>query len=302
MVYVFLISYFLFRHMPELPEVETIKRGLAKSVVGKTISDFDCDWKKMINKSLVEYKKILKGLKIIAVRRRAKMLILDLTKDWHFLIHLKMTGQLVYASKVKCVVGGHPIEAGYQCLPNKFTHAVISFTDKSHLYFNDIRKFGWIRLFSTAQLAKALEDIKLGVEPLSPKFTVKYLKTWIQKRPHNQIKKFLMDSSVVVGVGNIYSDEVCFYARVKPTRKVKDLTAKEIDLIYKGIRSILEASIKAQGTTFRDFRKADGEAGGYSQKLKVYGKYGQKCPICGGKIERIKMGGRSSSYCPKCQK
>ena len=282
--------------------METIKRGLEKSVVGKTISDFDCNWHKMINKDLKEYRKILKVLKITAVRRRAKMLILDLTKDWHFLIHLKMTGQLVYSDKVKCVVGGHPIEQGYDCLPNKFTHATISFSDKSHLYFNDIRKFGWIRLFTTEQLAKQFEDMKLGTEPLSPEFTIKYLKEWIKKRPNNQLKKFLMDSSVVVGVGNIYSDEVCFYARVKPTRKVKDLTDKEIGLIYKGIKSILEASIKAQGTTFRDFRNADGEAGGYSKKLKVYGKYGQTCPICGGKIERIKMGGRSSSYCPKCQK
>jgi len=287
--------------MPELPEVETIKRGLEKGVVGKTISDFDCDWKKMINKTFNEYRKILRGLKIIAVRRRAKMLIIDLSKDWHFLIHLKMTGQLVYAGKIKCVVGGHPIEQGYDCLPNKFTHSTISFTDKSHLYFNDIRKFGWIRLFTTAQLDKQFEDMKLGVEPLSPEFTVKYLKNLILKRPNNQIKKFLMDSSIVVGVGNIYSDEVCFYARVKPTRKVKDLTDREISLIYKGIRSILTASIKAQGTTFRDFRNADGEAGGYSKKLKVYGKYGEKCQ-CGGKIEKIKIGGRTSSYCPKCQR
>jgi formamidopyrimidine-DNA glycosylase len=287
--------------MPELPEVETIKRGLGKNVVAKTIIDFDCNWTKMLNRSLNEYKKTLPGLKITAVRRRAKMLIIDLTKDWHFLIHLKMTGQLVYSDKVKCVVGGHPIEQGYDCLPNKFTHATISFVNKSHLYFNDIRKFGWIRLFNTEQLAKQFEDMKLGVEPLSPEFTIKYLKDWIKKRPNNQLKKFLMDSNVVVGVGNIYSDEVCYYARVKPTRKVKDLTDKEIGLIYKGIKSILEASIKAQGTTFRDFRNADGEAGGYSKKLKVYGKYGEKCS-CGGMIERIKMGGRSSSYCPKCQK
>jgi formamidopyrimidine-DNA glycosylase len=288
--------------MPELPEVETIKRGLEKNIVGKIIVDFDCNWQKMLNLFLSKFKVLVKGLKILAVRRRAKMVIIDLSKDWHFLIHLKMTGQLVYAGKIKCVVGGHPIEAGYQCLPNKFTHATIGFTDKSHLYFNDIRKFGWIRLFSTAQLSKELENMKLGAEPLSSEFTVKYLKTWIQKRPNNQIKKFLMDSSVVVGVGNIYSDEVCFYAKVKPTRKVKDLTAKEIGLIYKGIRSILQASIKAQGTTFRDFRNADGEAGGYSKYLEVYGKYGETCLICGGKIERIKMGGRSSSYCPKCQK
>jgi formamidopyrimidine-DNA glycosylase len=212
-----------------------------------------------------------------------------------------MTGQLVYSDKVKCVVGGHPIEEGYDCLPNKFTHATFNFTDQSHLYFNDIRKFGWVRLYTSEQLAKVLEDMKLGVEPLEPEFTLAYLLGAIKKRPNAKLKQFLMDNKILVGVGNIYSDEVCFYAKVKPTRKVKDLTAKEINLIYKGIKSILQASIKAQGTTFRDFRSADGEAGGYSKKLKVYGKYGEKC-TCGGKIERIKIGGRSSSYCPKCQK
>lgn len=288
--------------MPELPEVETIKRGLEKNLVGKTIADFDCNWKKMTNKPVAEYRRILKGLKISAVKRRAKMLIFNLSKDWNLLFHLKMTGQLVYSSKIKCVVGGHPIKEGYQCLPNKFTHATFTFTDQSHLYFNDVRKFGWVKLYVKEQLSKELEKMKLGAEPLSPEFTIEYLKNWIKKRPNNPIKKFLMDSSIVVGIGNIYSDEVCFYARVRPTRKVKDLSGDEVKKIYQGIKEILTASIKAQGTTFRDFRNADGEAGGYSKELKVYGKYSETCPICGGKIERIKFGGRSSSYCPKCQK
>lgn len=287
--------------MPELPEVETIKRGLEKNIIGKNISGFDCDWHKMLNKPLKDCQSLLRGLKITAVRRRAKMVIIDLTKDWHFLIHLKMTGQLVYSDKVKCVVGGHPIEEGYDCLPNKFTHATVSFSDGSHLYFNDIRKFGWVRLYRTEELNQHFENMKLGVEPLTPEFTVKYLKEWMKKRPNNPVKKFLMDSTVVVGVGNIYSDEVCFYSRVNPTRKVKGLTEKEINLIYKGIKKILQDSIKAQGTTFRDFRNADGEAGGYSEKLKVYGRYGEKCS-CGGIIEKIKIGGRTSSFCPKCQK
>lgn len=288
--------------MPELPEVETIKRGLEKSVVGKTISGFDCDWRKMLNKPLVEYKKNLKGLSFKVVRRRAKMIILDLTSDWHLLVHLKMTGQLVHASKVKCVVGGHPIKEGYECLPNKFTHASFSLTDGSYLYFNDIRKFGWVKLFNTTELEKELADLKLGLEPLSSEFTADYLKNWIKKRQGNQIKKFLMDSKIVVGIGNIYSDEVCYYARVRPMRKVKDLSDKEINLIYWGIGKILKDSISAQGTTFSDFRGADGEAGAYAKKLKVYGRYGEKCDKCKSVINKIKIGGRTSSYCPRCQK
>lgn len=287
--------------MPELPEVETIKRGLEKNIVGKTISDFDCNWKKMINLPLSQFKKILKGLKIIAIERCAKMTILKLSKNWNILIHLKMTGQLVYGSKTKCVVGGHPIEAGYDCLPNKFTHATFSFSDKSHLYFNDIRKFGWLHLLTDFGLEKEIDKMKLGIDPFDKKFTLKYLKLLTKKRPNLKIKQFLMDQSLISGLGNIYSDEVDFYAHVRPMRQVKNLTDKEINLIYKGIKKILTASIKAQGTTFSNYRNAEGEAGAYSRQLKVYGKWGENCP-CGGKILRAKIGGRSASYCPKCQK
>ncbi len=287
--------------MPELPEVETIKRGLQKNIVGKTISDFDCNWNKMLNKPLANYRKILKGLKIKKVRRRAKMIELNLSKGWNVLIHLKMTGQLVFGSKTRCVVGGHPIKEGYECLPNKFTHANFTFTDNSHLYFNDVRKFGWVRLYNDLQLAKAMTDFKLGPEPLSKDFSLNYLITRIKKRPNVKIKQFLMDSQNVTGIGNIYSDEVDFFAHVRPMRAVKTLSEKEISLIYKGIEKILTASVKAQGTTFSNYRNANGEVGAYSKQLKVYGKWGEKCS-CGGKIVRVKIGGRSSSYCPKCQK
>ena len=123
--------------MPELPEVETIKHGLEKNIVNKTIADFDCDWKKTINFTLKDFKSKIKGLKIEKVKRRAKMIILDLSRDWNILIHLKLTGQLVYGSKVKCLVGGHPIKEGFECLPNKFTHATFTFTDKPNLIIND---------------------------------------------------------------------------------------------------------------------------------------------------------------------
>jgi len=288
--------------MPELPEVETIKRGLEKNIVGKIIADFDCDWHKMINRPLTKYQQIIKGLKIIGLKRRAKMLIFDLSRSWHILIHLKMTGQLVYGSKVKCLVGGHPIKEGFECLPNKFTHATFTFTDKSHLYFNDIRKFGWLRLYNDSDLQKEIEKMKLGVEPLANEFTLDFLRDKMKKRPNNKLKQFLMDQTIIAGLGNIYSDEVDFYARVRPTRQVKTLNEKEIGLIYKGIKKILTDSVKAQGTTFSNYRNANGEAGAYSTQLKVYGRYGEKCKVCGGIIKRMKFGGRSSSYCPKDQK
>ncbi len=270
--------------MPELPEVETIKRGLEKKIVGKTIADFDSDWHKAINKPLATYRRLVKGLKIKKVWRRAKMLGLDLSQGKKILFHLKMTGQLVYQGE-----------------PNKFTHAIFTFSDKSKLFFNDVRKFGWVRLFKDDELEKVLEKMNLGPEPLESDFTVKYLKRVAVRRARTKVKQFIMDPQVVVGVGNIYSDEVCYYAKVRPDRLVKDLTDKEIKLIHKGIIKILTASIKAQGTTFSNYVNADGEAGAFVKQLKVYQRYGQKCYKCKGKIVRMKISGRTSSYCPRCQ-
>ncbi len=288
--------------MPELPEVETIKRGLEKNIIGKQIADFYCDWSKMINYPLKDYKTKIKGLKIQAIKRRAKMLILNLNQGWNILIHLKMTGQLVYGSKTKCLVGGHPIKEGYDCLPNKFTHAIFTFADQSHLYFNDVRKFGWLRLFADLELDQELASLNLGPEPLSKDFSFEYFKNKLKQKTNSKIKQFLMEPKNVVGIGNIYSDEVCFYAQVKPTRLVKTLKPEEIKLLYKGIKGILKDSIKLQGTTFSNYRNAEGEAGKFMKKLKVYGRAGEKCKICNTKIKKIKIGGRTSSFCPKCQK
>jgi formamidopyrimidine-DNA glycosylase len=287
--------------VPELPEVETIKRGLAKTIIGKTIADFTCDTKKMTNHPSIFYQKTLKGVKIIGIGRRAKMIIIKLSKDWNILVHLKMTGQLVYRGDHKSVVGGHPIKEGFEQDPNRFTHATFTFTDKSHLYFNDVRKFGWLRLFKTADLTKQL-DHDLGPEPLDKSFTIEVFKQKLNKRPNNKIKQFLMDPKNVVGIGNIYSDEICFFARVRPDRKVKTLNEGEIKLLFKGIKNILNEAIKYEGTSISDYVNALGEAGAYTKKLKVYGRYGKKCLKCGGKVKRWRMGGRSSSYCPRCQK
>ena len=288
--------------MPELPEVETIRRGLANNLAGKVIANFNSDWPKNINKPLTEYKRLIKGLKILTVKRRAKMLILNLSDHWNILIHLKMTGQLVYGSKTKCLVGGHTIEAGYDCLPNKFTHAIFTFTDNAHLFFNDIRKFGWLKLLMDLELKEELEKMELGPEPLSKQFTFAYFQQSLARRPKNKIKQFLMDNKILVGVGNIYSDEVCFYAKVRPNRLVRSLTKVEIKMLYTGIKNILQAAIKAQGTTFSNYRTAQGETGTYAQQLKVYGRYDEQCLVCYKTINKLKIGGRTSSFCPKCQK
>ena len=288
--------------MPELPEVETIKRGLAKKLPGKTISQFDSDWHKTINYPLAKYRRLIKGKKIKQLRRRAKMLIIDLSDDWHILVHLKMTGQLVYQTKNQCLIGGHQIEESCVALPNKFTHAMVTFSDGSRLFFNDIRKFGWFRLYRTAELEKVLANMAMGPEPLEKEFTLNYLVATAKRRPRTKIKQFIMDNKNLVGVGNIYSDEILFFAKVKPNRLVGKVKQQEWGRIYQGIRKILQAAIKAQGTTFSNYVNADGQAGGFVKKLKVYQRYGKKCYKCASKVVKMKLGGRTASFCPRCQK
>jgi formamidopyrimidine-DNA glycosylase len=270
--------------MPELPEVETVRRGLEKSIIGKTIADFTCDTKKMLNHPLPFYQKTLKGLKVKTIGRRAKMLIIRLSKDWNILVHLKLTGQLVYRKG-----------------SDRFTHATVTFTDRTRLYFNDLRKFGWLRLFRSNELEKEL-DHDLGPEPLDKAFTLDVFKRELNRRPNNKIKQFLLDPKNIVGIGNIYSDEICFYARVRPDRQVKALSEKEIALLFKGIKHILSEAIKYEGTSISDYVNALGEAGAYTRKLRIYGRYGEKCYLCKGEVHRMKIGGRTSSFCPRCQK
>ena len=287
--------------MPELPEVETIRRGLQKSIAGRTIAAFTCDTKKMMNRPLAFYQKTLPGRKVLSVGRRAKMVIIKLSSGWNILGHLKMTGQLVFRGDHKSVVGGHPIKEGFEQDPNRFTHATFTFKDKSHLFYNDVRKFGWLRLFRDEELARQL-DHDLGPEPLDNSFTIEVFKNGLKKRPNNRIKQFLMDNKNVVGIGNIYSDEICFFARVRPDRRVKSLKEQEIGLLFKGIKKILAEAIKYEGTSISDYVNALGEAGAYTKKLRVYGQYGKKCKQCGGLVKRLKIGGRTSSFCPRCQK
>lgn len=288
--------------MPELPEVETVRRGLSRALPGKMIVDFESDWPKAHNRPVAEYRRRLKGKKIRSVDRRGRLLIFNLAQGARIMVHLKMTGQLVYRGRGHCLVGGHPIEQSCAALPNKFTHAIFSFSDRSKLFFNDVRKFGWVKLYDQRELEQALRKMKLGPEPLGPEFSLQYFQAQIKSRPRSKVKVFIMDNKVVVGVGNIYSDEVCFFAKVRPNRPVGSLKEGEIKRLHEGIIRILTAAIKAQGTTFSNYVNSNGEAGAYTRKLQVYGRYGKKCLKCGGEVRRLKLGGRTSSFCPRCQK
>lgn len=289
--------------MPELPEVETIKRGLEKFVIAKTIKSVDFDWPK----SFQGEKKDIIGTKITDVRRRAKMIVIKLknnSNNLNLLFHLKMTGQLIYRGKDEAhqFAGGHPDHEWHAKLPTKHTRIIFEFSDKTKLFFNDLRKFGWCKVLTDEELKNALKKFS-EVEPFTDKFNVEYLKSFTKKIPNRKIKQLLMDQELITGIGNIYADEILFAAGVLPTRKIKDIKPNEWQIIHDKTLKILKKAIKHGGTTDSDYVNADGHKGGMQNHLKVYHRKGEAClNKCGGKVERIKIGGRGTHFCPKCQK
>lgn len=284
--------------MPELPEVETIVRDLDKKLKNKKIISVKSLDKKVFQLTSGDVKNIL-GKKIKAVSRRAKMIIFDLD-NYFLIVHLKMTGQLVYQTKTSLIVGGHPIVNKDKKLPNKFSRVIFKFNDKGTLYFNDVRRFGWIKLLAKNKFIEFKNN--LGVEPLSSDFTLEYFNKFLSHKSKTSIKQALLDQKYISGIGNIYADESLFKAQIKPFRKVATLNPKEIKKLWRAIPEILKFAIKHRGTSFNDYVDASGEAGNFIKYLKVYGRGGEKCKNCGEPIKKIKLGGRGTHWCDKCQK
>lgn len=309
--------------MPELPEVETIRRGLEKKIVGLTIKNLQVFYPKG-----VQFKpELVEGKKVLSVWRRAKMLGIDLslrgeetTKQSNnrdrraslamtLLFHLKMTGQLIYvASNEKRearLIGGHPTPDMQNQMPIKSTVAVFEFNDGSRLYFNDQRRFGWIKLVRSSELGVGSESIlgKLGPEPFDPKFTWEILKDNLLKHKSMPIKVAIMDQSVLAGVGNIYASESLFLAKIDPRRKVNSLSDAEFKKLYQGIADSLKLAIEKGGSTRAHFVNVDGERGYFLDYANVYGKSGYSCKAgCKGKVQKIQQAGRGTYFCPSCQK
>jgi len=288
--------------MPELPEVETLRRELNRAVVGKTIKSAESNWYKTVKPlTISEFQKKIKNKKILNVNRRSKVLIVDLSGPLSLAIHLKMTGQLIYRPKSgKSVIGGHPQKGGLENLPNKFTHLILNFTDGSNLYFNDLRKFGWARLINDTGVAEIAEAH--GPEPLTKEFTLQYFKLILQKYPNRKIKQVLLDQKLIGGIGNIYADESCFCARIMPTRIIKSLTVAEIKKLYQCVDRVIKFAIQKKGTSADTYVQLDGKPGGMVPYLKVYGREGEKCKGCAGIVSKIKLNGRGTHFCRFCQK
>ncbi|MDD3150959.1 MAG: hypothetical protein PHV68_09005, partial [Candidatus Gastranaerophilales bacterium] len=210
--------------MPELPEVETIVRDLNKKLKNKKIIAVKLLDKKIFQFAGGSLKNIL-GKKIKAVKRRAKMIIIELA-DSYLIIHLKMTGQLVYKTKTSLITGGHPIINQGKKLPAKFARVIFKFNNNGILYFNDVRRFGWIKLMSKNEFIEFKG--RLGIEPLDSGFTLEYFKKVLSRKSRTSIKQVLLDQKFISGIGNIYADESLFIARIKPSKKVKALKLKEI--------------------------------------------------------------------------
>lgn len=291
--------------MPELPEVETIRNGLSRFVLFKEIRGIFLFDPKIFFGSKKELKKI-EGDKFSKVERLGKALVFSFKKSENkMIVHLKMTGQLVYFIKEKnsnliLTAGGHSEKEKSKLSLQDFKHLrfKISFSDGGFLILNDTRKFAYLKLLNSDDLEKMKK--RLGIEPLSSQFTLKFFLQLTENKKKN-VKAFLLDQKYISGIGNIYADEILFASRVNPNRRVSSLNFEEKKRIYQNIKRILKLAVKKRGTTFNDYVDASGQSGGFLPLLKVYGRKGQKCKVCGGLISKTRLAGRGTHYCPKCQ-
>lgn len=287
--------------MPELPEVETIKRELVELIKNKKIKSVDINLAKQVKMPKAKFLRLVEGQNIKNIRRRAKMIILDLASGWHLVFHLKMTGQLIYRGKGgKLAGGGHPIRQDLEDLPNKYSHVIFNFQGGSRLFFNDLRQFGWVKLLNGKELEKI--DREFGVEPLGKEFTFKKFKELLEKKQNKVIKPLLLEQGVIAGIGNIYAQEACFCAGIMPNRRVKDIDEAELKKLYNCLIKILKLAVEKKGTSADNYVDAFGRQGSMVEYLKVYDRKGKKCYKCRGEIKVMKQGSRTTAYCGACQR
>lgn len=287
--------------MPELPEVETIKLGLEKLLPGLVIKGVDFDWAKSFPNAPADVQKFVIGAKIKEIKRRAKVLLIELSTNYSLVIHLKMTGQLVFRGAEVKFGAGHPNKSLIGELPDKSTRVTLEFKDNSMLFFNDQRKFGWLRLIPTPEVMNLDFFRKVGPEPLSSEFDWKQMHERLLRRKNTSIKAALLDQTVIAGVGNIYADESLWGAKIHPSSLVRELSAKQIHKLYDELVFVLKLAIEKGGSTDRNYVDAAGKRGSYLSFARVFRREGQDCPRCGSVIEKNRVAGRGTHSCPVCQ-
>ena len=270
--------------MPELPEVETIARGLREPLVGRKFTGVRVGWENLVARpSVEEFEPGLVDQRILDLKRRGKYLVFDLSGGGSLIIHLRMTGRLMIKNPDDEL--------------DKHDHLIFELDDGQELRFNNLRKLGRVYLVDDEDEIVG----KLGPEPLDNDFTPADFAALISGR-RGKIKPLLLNQRFIAGVGNIYADEALFTARIHPECTADTLTAEEIECLYSAIRQVLAQGIENGGTTFSDYRDAEGREGRNQEHLRVFRRTGQPCPRCGTPIERTVVGGRGTYFCPRCQK
>ena len=331
--------------MPELPEVETVRRGLESLIVDKTIKNITHDNDKSFPNDPVLVSEFAIRSEIIKIRRRAKVLLVDLSSSYTLMTHLKMTGQLVYVKRKQEITSsklqntnkseiinsklendknekglgfdasnlavsnsdevrfgaGHPNDSLINKLPDKSTRVTITFTDNSNLYFNDQRKFGWMRLIPTDLVTQEPFMLKVGPEPLEPEFTDKIFLSRVRRRANTSIKAAVLDQTVLAGVGNIYADESLWGAKIHPATLVKNVSDTKLKKLHQEIIYVLNLSIEKGGSTDRNYVNAEGKKGSYIEYAKVFRRENLPCPRCQTTVQKIRVAGRGTHICPNCQ-
>ncbi len=281
--------------MPELPEVETIRKGLEEYLIGHTIIDVEVRLPKIVQGDISE----VKGGKIVSVRRFGKGLVIDLDNGYLLAIHIKLTGQLIYAGK-KIPQKVKVIKQLYSSLPNKWTHVIFHLDQGETLFYNDFRQFGWIKIIPQGDLKKLVFFKELGPEFFRD-LTLELFEKII-KKSNTSIKPLLIDQKKISGVGNIYSNDALSLAKIDPRRKASSLTSDEIKCLYESLETVLKRGLQYGGASELSYINALGGEGSYQKHFLVYGRQGQKCFNCGGTIEKIQLGGRGTYFCKLCQK
>lgn len=286
--------------MPELPEVETIRLGLEKYLVGRRIEVVEVRLKKLVTGDT----KHVTGAKVVAVRRFGKGLVIDLDNEYSIAIHVKLTGQLIYRGPgVPEHVDLSKEKVG--SIPNKWTHVVFRLDNEGTLYYNDLRQFGWIKIVRTDKVSKLPFFEEMGPEPLpSSGQAALTLGTFssILRTSNAPVKSVLMDQKRIGGVGNIYANDALFDARIDPRRKSKSVSEKEAERLYQSIIKVLKRGLEYGGASELAYVNALGEEGHYQEHFLVYGREGQQCRVCRSTIQKIKLSGRGTYFCPMCQK
>jgi formamidopyrimidine-DNA glycosylase len=285
--------------MPELPEVETLRRNLERTLVGRRFAEVSITLPKLFVSDSGLAPGDLVGREVLRLRRRAKFLILDLSDGLSLVVHLRMSGQLVHRASngETLATGGHPVPAFDFPLPHRATHAIFRLDDGSRLYLTDIRQFGRLWLLPTDAVEELLERSSLGPEPLADEFTLPAFRSRLSRRPRAALKPLLLDQRFIVGVGNIYVDEIAFASRLSPLAQVGNLSPLRVAQLHRNIREVLNHAVTNGVADIRN-----GKANPLRDFPRVHGREGNPCPRCSTPIVKSRVAGRGTYTCPKCQR